>query len=100
VPDLQANIDKCLTTRVAFLDINLGVNQPNGLDAHVFLCLQGYQGRIFFFTGHARNHPLVQAAQNLGRADILIKPVPMDKLVNYVRGEFENSDPTSNPLFL
>jgi DNA-binding NtrC family response regulator len=98
VADLEKNIGRALQTKVAFLDMNLGVNEPNGLDAYNCLFERGYTGRIYFFTGHARNHPLVQAAQRLGRAEVLIKPVPIDLLIQFAKGERGKSEPTEVPL--
>src|SRR6478736_7080105 len=54
-----------LATTIAFLDINLGANQPSGIDAYHWLKQNDYQGCIIFFTGHAKTHPLVAEASKL-----------------------------------
>lgn len=98
VENLKIEIQNALKTKLAFLDINLGLNAPNGLDAFQLLFLQGYGGRVFFLTGHARNHPLVKAVEKLGHAEILIKPVSIEKLLQYVRCEFENFNEATDIL--
>jgi len=59
---------------VAVLDINLGAGQPSGIDAYRWLLASRFAGRIFFLTGHARSHPLVEEARRLGNVDIIEKP--------------------------
>ncbi|MGZ3721950.1 MAG: response regulator [Bdellovibrionales bacterium] len=74
-----------LSTRIAFLDVNLGRGKPNGIDAYEWLLRNNYKGKILFLTGHAKNHPLVSKAMGLGNATVLCKPVPAMDLVNDVR---------------
>jgi FixJ family two-component response regulator len=64
-----------LKTEVAILDLELGFNQPNGIDAYDLLKRHNYKGKIFFLTGHGRNHPLVQKARDSGA---VIWEKPMD----------------------
>jgi CheY-like chemotaxis protein len=69
---------------VALLDINLGTGQPSGVDVAKWLKDQGYAPRIIFITGHAPEHPLVNAAGSTGR--VLEKPIPPKELLRIVRG--------------
>jgi len=95
---LQLNYERASSSKLAFLDINLGLNEPSGLEAYTFLLNNDYRGRVFFFTGHAKSHPLVQTAAQLGRAEILNKPVAVTSLVRLVRSELEDTNQTSTLL--
>ena len=59
----------------AFLDMNLGLNQPNGIDVYHWLQAHRFIGKFIFFTGHARSHPLLVEAARLANIEILEKPV-------------------------
>ena len=78
--------DEALGCSIAILDINLGPNQPSGIDAYRWLRDKGYSGRIVFLTGHARTHPLVVEAQRIGDAQIFSKPIEPDRLRSIVEG--------------
>jgi DNA-binding NtrC family response regulator len=65
---------------LAILDINLGAGMPSGLDAYQWLRGAGFDGDVVFLTGHARNHPLVEAAKLIGNATVLEKPITADQL--------------------
>ena len=87
-----------LQSRVAILDINLGPNVPDGVDAFNWLMDHGFQGKILFFTGHARTNPLVAQAVRNG-VEILEKPVHPDKIVSTVtRAPQRDSMSTSRPV--
>jgi DNA-binding NtrC family response regulator len=75
---------KALDTELAILDINLGPNEPSGLDAERWLRENGYKGRVVFLTGHARTHPLVVDAARLGNVQILEKPLGLGSLLDMV----------------
>lgn len=81
--ELQAHSEEVLRSRVAILDINLGPNVPDGVDAFNWLMDHGFQGKILFFTGHARTNPLVAQAIRNG-VEILEKPVHPDQIVSSV----------------
>lgn len=79
--ELQTLANRALACDIAFLDINLGPNEPNGLDALRWLKKEGYSGQIYFFTGHASNHPLVhEAITEFPEAAILSKPLDFAEL--------------------
>jgi CheY-like chemotaxis protein len=79
--DLSAQV---LRSQLAFLDINLGANEPSGLEAYRWLRKQNYPGRIVFFTGHAQSHPQVQEALHVGDAEVVRKPVSVDALLKLI----------------
>ena len=72
--------DRALHCGVAILDINLGPQNPSGLDAYGWLRKHGFGGRIVFLTGHAASHPLVVEAKRLGDAEVVGKPVSLERL--------------------
>ena len=85
--ELVALGNDVLACDVAILDINLGPNQPSGIDAYAWLRDKGYTGRIVFLTGHASTHPLVVEAQRIGNAEIFSKPIEPDRLRSIIEGE-------------
>jgi len=84
--ELVALGDEVLACDVAILDINLGADQPSGIDAYTWLRHQDYPGRIVFLTGHASTHPLVIEATRIGDAEIFPKPIDADQLQSVVEG--------------
>ena len=84
--ELVALGNEVLACEAAILDINLGPNQPSGIDAYEWLRRTGYQGRIVFLTGHASTHPLVIEATRIGDAEIFSKPIDVDQLQSIVEG--------------
>ena len=84
VIDFQNHSNQVLSAKVAILDINLGPNAPDGVDAFNWLVERGFRGKVLFFTGHARANPQVALAEKDG-ARILEKPIHPDKLVAAVR---------------
>src|SRR5215471_9055324 len=60
--ELEKQAEAAVRARVAILDINLGGESHDGVDALNWLKNRGFCGRIVFFTGHARTNPLVQQA--------------------------------------
>ena len=82
--DFENHSDQVLDAKVAILDINLGPDVPDGVDAFNWLMERGFRGKILFFTGHARANPQVALAEKDG-ARILEKPIHPDKLVAAVR---------------
>jgi len=78
--ELKQNLDFALSSSVAFLDVNLGVDKPTGLDAYQLLAENGYKGRVVIFTGHARSHPLVQKALQIPGVILLEKPASREKI--------------------
>lgn len=77
--------EQVLGCGLALLDVNLGSRAPSGLDAYRWLRENGFPGRIVFLTGHARHHPLVRQAHELGHTRVLSKPVDAKVLMALVR---------------
>lgn len=88
---MLARAHDVLSCTLALLDINLGVDQPSGIDAYLWLTRERFAGRIVFVTGHGRSHPLVQEAHQLGHVSILEKPVHPDQLLALFRGRENQS---------
>jgi ActR/RegA family two-component response regulator len=78
--DLVALGDRVHACRVAVLDINLGAGRRTGVEAYNWLRQSSFAGKVFFLTGHARNHPLVEEARNLGNVEIIEKPANIQTL--------------------
>ena len=79
--------DATLACELALLDVNLGPEQPSGLDAYRWLRERGFTGRICFLTGHARHHPLVVAAMRMGDVRVVEKPIETADLRRLVEGD-------------
>lgn len=82
--DLVERRSDVLQTKMAILDINLGCEQATGVEVFHWLKEQGYAGKICFLTGHARSHPMVQAACDIG-AEIWAKPMYANTLCEAIR---------------
>jgi DNA-binding NtrC family response regulator len=83
VSSVPAMIDlgqRALGSDLAILDINLGLDQPSGLDAFAWLGEHHFKGRIIFLTGHAASHPLVDKAQHEQLASIYQKPLTVGEI--------------------
>ena len=83
VSSMQAMIElgrRALSSELAVLDINLGLDQPSGLDAFTWLREHHYEGRVIFLTGHAASHPLVDKAQREQLASIYQKPLSIEEV--------------------
>lgn len=81
VKALGSDLDAVTT---AILDVNLGLDQPSGVDVANWLRAR-HPMRIVFITGHAPDHPLVRAASG-EHGEVLEKPVPTKLLLEIARG--------------
>ncbi|HLU68666.1 MAG TPA: response regulator [Kofleriaceae bacterium] len=79
--EVQAELDAVLTCHLAILDVNLGPEQPSGVDVFHWLRAHGFRGDIIFLTGHGSTDPRVIEAANLPGAQLLSKPIGAAKLV-------------------
>ena len=82
--EMLASSADALACDVALIDVDLGHNQPTGLDAYQWLRENGFKGSIFFVTGHARTHPAVVEAVELNGVSLLQKPVELDRLIEAI----------------
>ena len=85
--ELIALGEQALHCGVAILDINLGPEAPSGIDSYGWLRKHGFHGRIVFLTGHAATHPLVEEAKRLGDAEVIGKPVSLDRLTSMLEDQ-------------
>lgn len=84
VEEMMLNKNNVLDAKAIFLDIELGKDRLNGLDAFKWLQSEGFSGRCFFLTGHGQGHPLVREAMELGTAQVLTKPMAPKVLMELV----------------
>lgn len=75
--DIERRRDEITTCFLALLDINLGPNQPSGLEVCTWLLAHGFAGHIVFMTGHAAGYPLVNDARAMRGVAILQKPIDL-----------------------
>jgi len=80
--------EKVKNCSLAILDINLGPDEPSGIEAYRWLKANDFDGKIVFLTGHAVSHPLVASAQSLGDAQVFNKPLSADSIIQMVRGKY------------
>jgi DNA-binding NtrC family response regulator len=78
--EVQLRRDDALQCQLAILDINLGTNQPSGVNVYEWLEREGFGGRIIFLTGHASNDPRVREAASLNHAHVASKPLSVAQL--------------------
>lgn len=88
--EMQAQREEVLSRDLAILDINLGPNIPNGLDAYHWLMECRFKGKVVMLTGHARSSPLVAAALKTG-LEVFEKPLKTEALLRAIRFEQELS---------
>jgi FixJ family two-component response regulator len=79
----SVELSKCF---LALLDINLGPNQPSGLDVCAWLIAHGFAGHIVFMTGHAAGYPLVNDARSMRGVAILQKPIDLGIIEGMIEG--------------
>lgn len=77
---------EALRCRLAILDINLGLDAPNGLDAWKWLQEHRFDGRAVFLTGHAPDHPLVADARRIDGVEVLSKPISSERIFALLAG--------------
>ncbi len=74
-----------LNCSLAILDINLGENEPSGIDVYKWLLENDFKSPTYFLTGHARSDPRVIEAARMGKAKILSKPIDSGRLIEIMR---------------
>ena len=84
--EIKLRRDEALKCDLAILDINLGPDQPNGVDVYRWLRKNGFTKPIHFLSGHARTFPLVAEAERIGDATVFSKPIPADDLIRIIEG--------------
>jgi DNA-binding NtrC family response regulator len=84
---VQARAYDVLHSELAILDINLGYDNPTGVDVFNWLRGEGYTAPIVFMTGHATLDPRLAAALELPNTCLMLKPFSVDALVGALRRE-------------
>lgn len=84
--DLENHAAEVMDQDIAILDINLGHNEPSGLDAFRWLRDHNFRGQIVFLTAHAKSHPLVRKSCELS-ARVFEKPISPERLLEIVQPE-------------
>jgi DNA-binding NtrC family response regulator len=84
--EVQARRGDALSCQLAFLDINLGPNAPNGLAVRQWLEREGFSGQTVFLTGHGSNDPRVREAASFAGSRIASKPITLDELRELLAG--------------
>lgn len=77
---LQSRREEVMDRDLAILDINLGPNQPSGLEAYRWLKDHDFKGKVVMLTGHAVTNPLVAAALQSG-VEVFEKPLKAEVLM-------------------
>lgn len=75
--DIERRNEELAGCFLALLDINLGPNEPSGLDVCAWLLAHDFTGHIVFMTGHAAGYPLVMDARAMRGVAILQKPIDL-----------------------
>jgi DNA-binding NtrC family response regulator len=73
-----------LNCKIAILDIELGKNRANGLDALNWLRDRQFLGRVCFLTGHGLGHELVAKAAKICDVELFSKPISPQSLLQLV----------------
>jgi FixJ family two-component response regulator len=73
-------------TDLAILDVNLGPDQPTGVEVYRWLKGQKYHGKIVFLSGHARTDPLVEEAGGISDVDFFQKPLGIGQMEALILG--------------
>lgn len=84
--EIKSRKGEVLSCDLAILDINLGPDQPNGVDVYRWLRQNGFNKPIHFLSGHARAFPIVAEAERVGDATVLSKPIPANDLIRIIEG--------------
>lgn len=75
IENMQDRMEEILKSEMAFLDINLGVNQPSGVQAYRWLRSHGYTKPVFFLTGHGKDSNENKQASIFEEVRVIQKPI-------------------------
>ena len=90
--EVEEHSGEVLSSKVAILDINLGQGQPDGVEVYHWLRNHHYQGKVFFFTGHALASPQVMRAAETG-VPVLEKPMSVEEIVSLLVAPLKEVEP-------
>jgi len=68
-----------------FIDMNLGISAPSGIEVYKWLNEIGHNGKIAFFSGHDRSHPMIKLASVFPNVSIIEKPPSESQLEALLR---------------
>jgi DNA-binding NtrC family response regulator len=88
--EVQALGQAAMEFDLAILDINLGLESPSGLDVFHWLRSHHFRGRVVFFTGYAKTHPLVAQAMTFPGIVICEKPMDVGQLLDLISEAFKS----------
>lgn len=89
IESMQSQIEEILKSEMAFLDINLGLNQPSGIQAYRWLKSQGYNKPVFFLTGHAKDSDEARQASIFEEARVIQKPIAAQDFRDLIESVYE-----------
>lgn len=89
IENMQSRIDEILKSEMAFLDINLGLNQPSGIQAYRWLRSQGYNKPVFFLTGHGKDSDEAKQASIFEEVRVIQKPIPPQDFRDLIESAYE-----------
>lgn len=78
--ELLERREEALRCALAIVDVNLGADEPSGLDVYTWLRAARFPGRVMFLSGYADNHPFVERARALVGARVVQKPLGLAQL--------------------
>jgi DNA-binding response OmpR family regulator len=84
--EVEHEASGALTSHLAILDVNLGPDEPTGVEVSRWLRDRGYRGSIVFLTGHASTDPRVIEAARVPGTTVLTKPVGAVTLLELAEG--------------
>jgi FixJ family two-component response regulator len=82
---VEQKAQEALACQLAILDVNLGEEQPTGVDVSFWLRQHGFTGAIVFLTGHAATDPRVVSAAAVPNTRIIAKPINLSGLLELVQ---------------
>src|SRR5262249_49958052 len=85
--EVVSRCDEVLRCDSAILDINLGFDEPSGVEVYRWLRAQGFSRPIRFLTGHASRIPEVAEALRLGDVKLYSKPIDIPLFLKIIRCE-------------
>ena len=83
---VQERAAQVLRPSLAILDVNLGPDEPSGVEIYRWLKGKNYRGKIVFLSGHARMDPQVEEAARISGVDFFEKPLAFGQIETLILG--------------
>jgi len=87
--DMFTQAEAILKCDMAFIDINLGIHQPSGVQAYRWMRSLGYNKAVFFLTGHSVDSEEAREALTFDKAKVLRKPIPAQDLIQLIGSQHD-----------